>query len=217
MSRKSLLAIGVLTVMLVGAAAVAPTSDTATRPDLTRFVLRQADVPGSTVIRGQYVKDPDYVATYERELDGGRFRSLRLSNTEADVSLCRSLADAKAETSVMRTMLTTPSGAQVFMSAMKEGMASEGGKVLAMRAIRRRTLAVGDGGAELAMSMKLTGGELGKMVVPTQVSITTFRVDRVVAALWILGAPNTPLPPGDVTELAKTFAGRISAGLAGGV
>lgn len=209
-----MLSLGVV-VAALAAAAVAPASDTS-RPDLTHFVLTRADLPGSTVIRQGYVKDPDYVATYEREFDGGRFRGLRLSNTETDVSLCRSLTDAKVETSAVRSMLTSHSGVQVFVDAIKQGMASEGGKVLSARTLRHRTVAIGDGGAELAMRMKVTGGELGKVVVPMEFSITMFRVERAVAALWVLSEPGSRLRPGDVTELGKAFAARIAAGLGGG-
>jgi len=217
MSKRFLLAAGVVVVLLVGVAAVASASDTATRPDLARFVLRQGDLPGSRVIRQGYIKDLDYLATYEREFDGGRFRSLRLSNTESDVSLARSLTDARVEMGVMRTMLTSPSGSQIFASAMKEGMASEGGKVVGVRTLRQRALRLGDGGAELAMRVKVTGPEFGGQVVPMEFSITMFRVDRALAALYILSDTGSPLPPGDVAQLGKIFAARVSAGLGGGV
>lgn len=217
MSRRFLLAVGVVVVLLAGVGALASASDTATRPDLARFALRQSDLPGSRVIRQGYVKDLDYVATYEREFDGGRFQGLRLSNTESDLSLARTLTDAKVEMSVMRTMLTSAGGSQIFVNAMKEGTASEGGKVVGVRTLRSRPLRLGDGGAELAMRVKVTGPEFGGLVVPMEFSITMFRVDRVLAALYILSDTGSPLPPGDVTQLAKVFAARISAGLGGGV
>ena len=213
MFMKPALLIGVVLMAVAGAATGAPARESAARPDLARLVLRQRDLPGSTIIRQGYVKDPDYAGTYEREFDGGRFRSLRLSNTETDLSLAKTLADARLEITLARTMLGGRAGRQIFQAAFREGIAEEGGRVVSMRTLRTRNIRLGDGGAELAIAMRVTGGEMGKLVVPMQFSIMEFRVGRALATVYLTSQPGDTLPPGDVIELGKTFVARIAAGL----
>ncbi len=217
MFKRCVLAIGVLLLAVACVATVASARESAKKPNLAKLVLRQSDIPGSTIIRQGYVKDPDYAATYEREFEGGRFQSIRLANVESDVSLAKTLTDARMEMVTMQAMATGPSGRRAFESIMREAIAAETGptgeKVLSVRGLRARNVRLGDGGYEIAFVMRVTGGELGKLIKPMQMSITGFRVDRILGSLFVMSQPGGTLPPGIVVNLGKTFAARVMTGL----
>lgn len=221
MFKRTLLAIGVVLLAVAGVATVASARESAQRPNLAKLVLRPSDVPGSRIIRQGYVKDPDYAWTYERELEGGRFQGVPLFNVESDVSLAKSLTDARMEIITMQGMVSSLAGRRALETIMRESIATETGPsgetVLSVRSLRGRTVRLGDGGYEVAFAMRVTGGPLGKLIKPMQISMVGFRVDRTLGSLYMTSQPGGTLHPGVVVNLGKAFVARVTAGLNTGV
>lgn len=200
------------------AATVASATDVKTRPHLAKLALRQSDLPGSTISRQAYVKDADYVATYEREFDNGRFRALRLNWAESDVALSKSLANARQEIRILRTMFIGPGSRPVLERVFKEGVSSEGVKVLKIQILRARSVPIGDEALDFAALIRATGiPGYSKSIVTIKTSWTEIRVGRVIADLYLDVVPDRSMPASDVVALGKLFEQRIRTGLASGL
>src|SRR5512138_626996 len=103
----------VVAVLLV-AAALAGSSSAAPpeTPDLASMALGVADLPaGAKVKRQGYVRDPDLVASYEREFkSGARLWRSRVDLLESDVALTETADEAESYFAEIATILKTKKG-----------------------------------------------------------------------------------------------------------
>ncbi len=170
------------------------------------MALSTADFPtGARVISQRYVRDPDFVATYERELSlGGTLvgRSLLfwafhgLSVEEDAAAAATTLAQLKRQLRLKR-----------FRTLFAEIIAEAAD--LPARAVivsKPRSPKIGQGAVSLGITIR-TQGTLGHMVM------TFFRLDRVEGTLLLLAVPGRKVRNADADRVARVAVERMRAGL----
>jgi hypothetical protein len=201
---------------LAGGVAAAADRTQAAVPNLAKMCLRASDFPGSKLVRQQYVPDPDWVKTYEREFEGGKVGTSRLANAECSVALAASTSEAALFYRALHAIFTGPR-AEVeafFREAVESEGLGEEARLISLRVIRNRALKVGDGAAEVALVMRASDTEFGASAVTITFSFTEIRVGRTLGTIYLLSRPGTGVAGNDVARTAGLLARLMKAGLA---
>jgi hypothetical protein len=212
MRRRRLASIVVATALAAGAGSVsAGASDSAGRPpgspDLAAMTLALADFPtGARIVRQRYVRDPDFVASYEREfsLAGSRIGRSAVFFVFTELNVEQSAAQASTTFTALRTVLRT----KRFRDEFGRLIAREAD--LSARSVvvgRPRSPRIGDGSLSFPITMRAQGRAL-------QMTVTITRVDRVLGSLLVLGLPGKKVFAADADRLTRTAADRMGTGLA---
>ena len=199
----TILAAGVLSVS-------AGASDSAGRPagspDLAAMSLALEDFPtGARIARQRYYRDPDFVASYEREFSLGGTRVGRSS-------LFVVFTELNVETAAVRAKATFAGVARAlktkrFRMEFGELIAREAGVSAKSVVIGQpRTPRIGDGTLTLSLRLKQQRSWL-------QMVLAFVRVDRVLGSVLVLGVPGTKVHDADADRLARAAVDRMRSGL----
>lgn len=171
-------------------------------PDLAAMTLAAHDLPsGTRVVRERYFRDPEFVASYEREFS---LRGLRLGRSTLlyalnGVNVETTSTEARRRFTVLRGLLRT----KAFRSALAKEIA--GGADIAARAVvvgRPRTPRIGDGAVSVAIRLRSQG-------LAFQAAIAYVRVGRVLSTVALVGAPGKRVFAPDVDRVSRASAERI--------
>jgi hypothetical protein len=170
------------------------------------MALAVTDFPtGARIVRQRYLRDPDFLASYERVFSLGGTRvgrsSLFLVFTELNVD--RTLAEMRRTFATIRQLIRT----KRFRTAFARALAQESD--LRPRAVvvgRPRTPRIGDGAIAFPITVRQP------RIVLNMVA-TLLRVDRVLESILVVGVPNRRLFNADADRLSRVAAARIRAGL----
>lgn len=174
-------------------------------PDLAAMALALSDLPrGSRIDEQGYVRDPDFVASYERDFDvrGGRAGRSRLLAAFESLNVERTPADAKLTFDVTVALVRSKRGQQLLRSAL----ASEGIPASAITIGKIRRPAIGQ--AAFVLPIRLRGGGLR-----FEFTILAFRYDRLLSSIGLIGVPAGRLYAADVDRLGRVAFARVRAGL----
>ena len=203
MMLVALLAAGLVA---ASAGAAPPQSRPAGSPDLAALALSRADLPaGARIVRQRYYRDPAFVASYERELSlgGARVGRSSLLSVLHDLSV---EPDADAAARTFRA-LAAALGTRAFRAALASEIA-EGAEVSSKDVTvgRPRRPRIGDGTVSLPVRIRVQGLRI-------QAAISFTQVDRVLAALTVVGFPARTVRAVDVDLLGRRAAERMRKGL----
>ena len=175
-------------------------------PDLAAMSLAVTDFPtGARVVRQRYLRDPDYLATYERELSlgGTRFGRSSLFFVFTELSVDRSLARMTTLfASINRLMRTKRFRDALATEIARQADVAPGAVVIG----RPRTPHIGDGSIAFPIRVRAPG-------ISLQMVTTLTRVDRVLGSILIVSVPGRRLFAADVDRLTRVAAERMRAGL----
>jgi hypothetical protein len=165
-----------------------------------------SDFPtGARLVRQRYYRDPDFVASYEREfsLAGTRVgrSSLLAVFTELDVE--ERSQQARATFEMAKALFTS----RRFRDEFARQIAREAD--LTPRSVvigRPRTPRIGDAALTIPITLKARGASF-------QMAVTLMRVDRVLGSILLVGLPNKTIYAADAHRLARTGADRMRVGL----
>jgi hypothetical protein len=190
-----------------GLLAAAAGATGAANPNLAPLALRPADIPGSAIERSQYVREPECVKAYERELDvtGLRFGRTRLLALEHDLCLKSTVAGAKRDLAGFQ-LLTTKQGRKLLEAALAEELGVEGDEDVQFEVTRARKVAAGQGAVEVAFRFTT-------LDVSFHASMVMVRVDRVLSLVFTAAFPPGSVTTADATRLARVTAKRVTGGL----
>ena len=201
----------VLAVLLVAGTLAASVAAAAPEtPDLARMALSVADLPaGAKVKRQGYVRDPDLVASYEREFKSGvRLWKSRVDLLESDIALTENADEADAYYTGIETILTTKKG-RALLTKQLLGDLPKGAPKGAFKVTFGKVRSLGAG--ESSLMAPITFTFLG--IVRVQFVFAFVRTDKVIASLDVGGFVNRPVALSDVARMARTVASHVQAGL----
>ena len=170
------------------------------------MTLSAKDLPaGTRVVRERYYRDPEFVASYEREfsLRGLRLGRSTLAYAANGLNVETTAAEATRLVTVLRRLLRT----KAFRSALAKEIA--GGADIDARAVvvsRPRAARIGDGAVSIAIRLRTQG-------LAFQAAIAYLRVDRVLSTIAVVSAPGKRIFNADVDRVSRVSAERIRAGL----
>lgn len=208
MPRRLVLVLASL-VALGSLAAVAQGSDSAGRPagspDLAAMALATTDFPPGTRIDAQgYHRDPDYVASYERDYDirGGRIGRSRILAAFESLDVERTPARAKSTFDLFATIFRGKQGAALLKVALvEEGIDP---RDIAIGKIRR--VAIGQGAIAIPLRVKEGG-------IAFDFTITFMRFDRLLVDVGLVAIPGSKLVASDVDRVSRAAIERTRGGL----
>jgi hypothetical protein len=170
------------------------------------MALSAKDLPaGTRVVRERYYRDPEFVASYEREfsLRGLRLGRSTLAYAFNGLNLETTAAEATRLFAALRGLLRT----KAFRSALAKEIAS--GADIDARAVvvsRPRTARIGDGAVSIAIRLRTQGPAF-------QAAIAYLRVDRVLSTIAVVSAPRKRVFNADADRVSRVSAERIRVGL----
>jgi hypothetical protein len=195
----------VLGAVLAGGVAATAGASSAQRPpgspDLAAMALAASDFSGAAVVRERYVRDPDFAASFERELSltGTRVGRSRVVYVFNGLYVEPSAAEASATFGTLRRLLRTRAFRNTIAGEIAEGAGVASARV---SVAPPRTVRVGDGAASLAIALRTRG-------VRIQAALTFLRVSRVLSTIAVVGAPRARVLPRDVDRLTDRSVERI--------
>jgi hypothetical protein len=170
------------------------------------MALATQDLPaGTRVVRERYYRDPEFVASYEREFS---LRGLRLGRSTLlyafnGLNVETTAAEATRLFVALRRLLRT----KAFRSALAKEIAR--GADISARAVvvaRPRTVRIGDGTVSVAIRLRAQRRAF-------QAAITYLRVDRVLSTIAVVGAPGKRVFAADVDRVSRVSSEHIRGGL----
>jgi hypothetical protein len=174
-------------------------------PDPKLMVLTASDL-GAKVKRQRYYKDTDFpsLISYERYLGPGRFGKYRLLYTATTAEI----GTSETSTTVFLASLRRLLGTKQARDAITRGFTQElgNGRIFVSKLHVGRPLSLGVGNAgsfDLPMSVQV-------LKLPTNLHLAVFRVERVLGAILVVGAPGVKLPVAGVARLAKLMVARAT-------
>lgn len=199
----SLIALGVV---VVGAEA---SSTQAGRPpgspDLAAMALTVGDLPpGARIDAQRYYRDPDYVASYERdfEVPGTRLGRSRLVAVSETLDVERTVSQATTTFSFARVLFSGRQGARLVKAILvEEGIPADSVAVGRIRQPR-----IGHGAIYIPITFRSAGTKL-------PLALVLFRFDRVLGSLALVGFPRGTLYAPDAYRLTRVAVARVTAGL----
>jgi hypothetical protein len=175
-------------------------------PDLAAMALSTADFPtGARVIGQRYVRDPDFVATYERELSLGGTqvgRSL-LFWAFHGLTVEEDAAAAVATLAGLKRALRAKRFRTSFAAIIAEAADLPTRAVLVAKP---RSPRIGQGAVSLSITIRAQG-------TSAHLLMTFFRLDRVEGTLMLLAVPGRKVRNADADRVARVAVERMRAGL----
>jgi hypothetical protein len=178
-------------------------------PDLAAMALAVTDLPASTRIDKQgYHRDPDFVASYERDYDvrGGRVGRSRVLAAFESLDVDRTPASAKSTFDLIRVLFGGKQGA----SLLKLALIGEGVDPDDISVGRIRQPKIGHGALVIPMRVRESG-------VTFALTFTFMRLDRVLVTMGLVAVPGSKLLPGDVDRVSRVAIDRARGGLVPGI
>jgi hypothetical protein len=173
------------------------------------MVLRPSDLGGGVRVTAErYYKAADFpsVISYERELESGRSGSMELPYVASQAGVGTSAGSTASYLGTIRRLLVSKQGRALLEKSLT-GQLPAGGLVSKPQVGRPRALGVGAGSFELPMFFQVLG-------LRTELHFAFFRVERVLGAVLVVGAPGERGMRAVIVRLAKIASGRMRAELA---
>ncbi len=187
----------------VRAAAAAPT---ATAPNLALIAIGPADLKGAKVARQKYVKNPDVVASYEREFKEGASIGHGLTLLlENDIDAFATAAGAHTDYVGIKKLFGSKAGRALFTAGILSDAKKEEKKKGSAKVTFGRMQSLGAGGETFFLPVTVT---LSSIRFPVAISVT--RADRVESTLFVMGFPRTKIVPADIAKLQRIVAGHVA-------
>jgi hypothetical protein len=175
-------------------------------PDLAAMSLGLGDFPtGARLVRQRYYRDPDFVASYEREfsLAGTRVGRSSLFFVFTGLDVEQTAQEATATFAAAKALFKS----KRFRDAFAKEIAREADLTAKSVVIGRpRAPRIGDGAVVLGITLKAQG-------LPFRMTVTLMRVDRVLGSIVLVGLPGKKVFAADNDRLARTSTDRMRAGL----
>jgi hypothetical protein len=169
------------------------------------MALAVTDLPAGTRIESQgYHRDPDYVASYERDYDvrGARVGRSPLLAAFESLDVERTPASAKSTFELIRALFGGKQGGSVLKLALVgEGLNPDNVKVGRIRKPK-----IGHGALVLPMRIKSGGTAF-------DFTLTFMRFDRVLVTVGLVAVPRSTLVAGDVDRVSRVAIDRARGGL----
>jgi hypothetical protein len=206
--RKTLFLAPMLMVLAVllaqtaaGATALRPPAGS---PDPKLMVLTPADLHVKAK-RQRYFKDPDFpsVISYQREFEGGRTGSVKLLATESLAEIGVSGETTSRFVAAARRYYSSKSARAELRRGFAEATEDPDFLLAQLQIGRVTNLGAGPGSFDLPMTVTVLG-------VRSSVHFAVFRVERVLGALFVVGAPRARLTIPVVARLAKALGSRMA-------
>jgi hypothetical protein len=171
------------------------------------MVLRPADVH-TKAIGQRYYRDTGFpsVISYEREFQEGRTGRSKLEFLGSSAEIGKNSETTARFLVYVRRVFASKQGRAELKKGFDEEIGDADILVSDLRIGRVRDLGVGPGSFDLPMTVTVLG-------LRTDIHISVFRVERVLGALFALGAPGVRLPVSALTRLARLMTGRMAARL----
>jgi hypothetical protein len=170
------------------------------------MALSTADFPtGARVLRQRYVRDPDFVASYERELSLGGTRVGRslLFWAFSGLSVAADSGTAAAVLAEVRSVMRSKRFRAQFGAFVARNADLPTRSVVVGRP---RTPRVGQGAVSFPITVR--GNQTSVQLLATLV-----RLDRVLETVILLGPPGRRIRPADADRLTRVAVERMRAGL----
>jgi hypothetical protein len=169
------------------------------------MALALTDFPSGTRIESQgYTRDPDFVASYERDFEvrGGRVGASRLLFAFEGLDVERSVADARLSFELAARIFRGKQGTQL----LKALLVSEGldPKAISVGTIRRPKI----GHGAIVIPLRLT-----QQGLRFEFTISLLRFDRVLLSVGLIGVPGGKVRLADANRLSRVAVTRTRAGL----
>jgi hypothetical protein len=175
-------------------------------PDLAAMALAAGDFPaGARVVGQRYYRNPDFVASYEREfsLGGTRVGRSTLLVAFAGLDVEPVPAEARATFGAVRTLFAS----RRFRNSFAKEIAREADLAAgSVKVGRPRTPRIGDGALGLSVTLLARRTSV-------QMAVTFVRVDRVLGSLVLIGLPGKKVFAADADRLTRASVDRIRGGL----
>lgn len=198
----ALLAVGALA---AGASAATTASRPPGSPDLAAMALAVHDLPAGTRVESQgYHRDPDFVASYEREFEirGGRVGRSRLIYLAESLDVERNPADARLTFALATALFRGKLGVEFI----KAGLAEEGLDPSTVVVGKIRRPAIGHGALVIPLKLKEAG-------LSFETALVFLRFDRILGVIVPVTFPGAKLHAADTDRIARVTVDRIKAGL----
>ena len=177
-------------------------------PDPKQMVLRSSDLGAARVASERYFRSTDFPASiaYEREFRAGKAGGAHFlyALSAAEVG-----TDAPASARVLAAAHRAL-GSKKARAALAKGFARGVGDssipISKLQVGHVRALGAGLGSFDLPMTVTILG-------LRTDLHIALFRVDRLLGALELVGAPGARVPVATMTRLARVVTARMTAQL----
>jgi hypothetical protein len=195
----SLLAAGVV---VAAAGASTDASRPAGSPDLAAMSLAVHDLPAGTKVESQgYVRDPDFVASYQREFDlrGMRLGRSRLLLIFEGLDVEPTPAEARSTFGALARFLSGRRGAEFLRSSLVEDGLDRKGIVVG----RVRRPSIGHGALVIPVRIRERG-------IVFETAFVFVRFDRVLGSIFALGRK---VYRADTDRLTRIAVARVKAGL----
>lgn len=204
--RAALLIALVVASVVASAAGAAPNASRPPgSPNLAAMSLAVSDFPSGTRVESQgYERDPDFVASYEREFEvgGRRLGRTRLLAAYESLDVVRTPAAAQQEFALLAALLRGKQGVSLFRAIFaEEGIDS---KDIRVGKIRRPK--IGHGTLVVPLRLRVSG-------VWFEFALAFLRFDRVLAGVGLFSMPGSNVFPADIDRITRVAAMRIKAGL----
>jgi hypothetical protein len=170
------------------------------------MALAVSDLPKGTRIEGQrYVRDPDYVASYERAfaIRGGRLGRSRLLFLFESIDVEGTEVDARLSFEVATALFRGKQGKELLMRAIAQGA---GSTPLAVSIGKVRRPRIGHGAFSIPVRMKAAD-------ISFDATLVLLRFDRVLTVVAVVGMPNGRVYAADTDRVSRAAVGRVKAGL----
>lgn len=189
------------------AAAVVPPAGT---PDLSMMVLQPSDFSSTTVESEGYQKDPNYVASYERDFGPTATRSgTQYASAFSSVDLETDLVTASFDSALLYGLVHTKAFRRNLAKQIAKTSKSDLGVKVAPKNIAvgsPHALHVGQDSALLQISLRVKGQVL-------RLCVGFFRVNRAQAAFGLVAMPGHPVAISDAASVAALMAADMKLGL----
>jgi hypothetical protein len=198
----ALLAVGALA---TGAHGAGTQGRPAGSPDLAAMALALTDLPAGTRIDSQgYKRDPDFVASYERDFEvrGGRVGRSRLLAAFETLDVERSAADAQLTFQAAAALFRGRQGNRL----LKAFLTFEGIDPKAIKIGKIRRPKIGHGAILIPFRVTQSG-------LTVDFTITLLRFDRILVSVTLASVPRGRVRPADANRVSRVAIARVRAGL----
>ena len=172
------------------------------------MVLTSADLGGAKVTSQTYYKDNSFpsVISYARELEKGRFRSVRLEYVDSEAEIGTSATTSAITLSGTKKYMGTKQAQKDLREAFEDEnpLGSVFGSV---RMGKPRNLGVGKDSFDVLVIVRMFDERF-------EYHLAAFRVERALGILGVIGPAGKRVPLPTVTALGKLVASRMAVELA---
>ena len=177
-------------------------------PDPKQVVLRSSDLGAARVALQRYSRSSDFpgAIAYEREFRAGKAGGARLLYAASAAEVGTDAPAAARVLAAVHRALGSKKARAALAKGFAQGVGDSSIPISKLQVGHVRALGAGLGSFDLPMSVRILG-------LRTDLHIALFRVDRLLGALELVGAPGARVPVATMTRLARVMTARMAAEL----